>query len=434
MKLLSSETAASEVIGHLLILFITILGVGMIALYGVPAIYSLEDMANSKNSEQAFTVLDSRASRVTLGESPLQITNINLGGGTVTVEPNSPSNPSYMVINSSNFNIVIPMGRVKYILGDRIVAYEGGGVWAQYAGGGTVMLSPPEFHFNGVTLTLPLISINGSSSVGGKGTATISFKKNSINSTIVRYPNTSANMTNPVNSTADKIYVNITSDFYEGWAAYMTNSLYTTVSKNPASKTVRVELIVKPPMGTFPIGTIYVRNLDTTNLTPLNNFSLNLVTDEHHEEVHEEIEIKNGSSEFKIDIHREGHDEIKFDLEFNGHPDEKWEYSYYDNSDILNINLLNTSMNFTYHDGCTSTWSPQVCHPNNKSLYDIMQHYMVLLGTDSTITFNPCDHDDCHDGDHIDYSKSTYTLNYDVGPVALTYLHITENRADVGIS
>lgn len=425
MKLLSSETAASEVIGHILILFITILGISMIALYGVPAIYSLEDTANSKNSEQAFTVLDSRASRLTLGDSPLQVTNINLGGGTVTVEPNSSRNPSYMVINSSNFNIVIPMGRVKYILGDRIVAYEGGGVWAQYPGGNTVMLSPPEFHFNGVTLTLPLISINGSSSVGGKGTATISFKKNSTNSTIVRYPNASANMKNPVNSTADKIYVNITSDFYEGWAAYMTNSLYTTVSKNPASKTVRVELIVKPPMGTFPIGPIDVRNLDTTNLTPLNNFSLNLVTT--NKEVEEGIEIKNGSSEFKIDIHREGNGDIKFDLEFIGHPDEKWEYSYHDNSDILNINLLNGSMNFTYNGDCTSTWSPQVCPSANKSLYDIMQHYMVLLGTDSTIT------EDEH-GDHIDYSKSTYTLDYDVGPVALTYLHITENRADVGIS
>ena len=82
MKLFNSERAEAEVIGHVIILSITILGIGMITLFGVPAIYNLEDMANSKNVEQAFTVLDSRASRVTLGDSPLQITNIELGGGT----------------------------------------------------------------------------------------------------------------------------------------------------------------------------------------------------------------------------------------------------------------------------------------------------------------------------------------------------------------
>ncbi|MDP2844914.1 MAG: hypothetical protein Q8N79_02420 [Candidatus Methanoperedens sp.] len=114
MKLLKSEKAEAEVIGHVIILGITILGVSMIALYGIPAIYSLQDMANVKSVEQAFTVLDSRASRAILGESPLQITNINLGGGTLTVEPNGAS-PSYMVIKSKNdtFNFTIPMGKIN---------------------------------------------------------------------------------------------------------------------------------------------------------------------------------------------------------------------------------------------------------------------------------------------------------------------------------
>ncbi|MDO9098106.1 MAG: hypothetical protein Q7U60_08295, partial [Candidatus Methanoperedens sp.] len=133
MKLLKSEKAEAEVIGHVIILGITILGVSMIALYGIPAIYSLQDMANVKSVEQAFTVLDSRASRAILGESPLQITNINLGGGTLTVETNSTGTKSYMVIKSKNdtFNVTIPMGKIKYQLGDRIVAYEGGGVWSK---------------------------------------------------------------------------------------------------------------------------------------------------------------------------------------------------------------------------------------------------------------------------------------------------------------
>ncbi|MFZ3059651.1 MAG: hypothetical protein WA102_07910 [Candidatus Methanoperedens sp.] len=435
MKLLSSETAASEVIGHILILFITILGVGMIALYGVPAIYSLEDMANSKNTEQAFTVLDSRASRVTLGESPLQVTNINLGGGTMTVEPNSSTNPSYMVVNSSSFNVTIPMGRVKYTLGDRIVAYEGGGVWAQYAGGGTVMLSPPEIHYNGWTLTLPVINVSGSASVGGKGTAVVSFKKMA---TIIQYPNASiAGRTNPVNgSDIGKVNVNITSDYYKAWADYARTLSYTNISVNDTGKTAIIELEVTSPMGTFSLpGQIVIRNVNTSNPTPLNNFSVNLFSTAPTDEIKLELEVKNETGyEFKIDLHRDGNGVVDIEVKYEGknpNPDEEWKYSYTDTSYPFNFDFLNRSMNLTYDDShCSQTWTPQYCKPpiqyNQTSLYNIIEHYFQLLGTDFTIKVE-------HEN-HVDYSRSTYTLNYDPGPGALTYLHITENRADVGIS
>jgi hypothetical protein len=178
MKLLKSEKAEAEIVGHVIILGITVLGVGMISLYGVPSILSLEDMANLKNAEQTFTVLDSHASRAFLGDSPLQTTNINLGGGVLTVEPNSTS-PSYITVNGGIFNFTMPMGKVEYQLGDRIVAYEGGGVWSKYPNG-SVMISRPEFNYNGVTLSLPVFEINGTGSVGGKGTEVISFRKNPV--------------------------------------------------------------------------------------------------------------------------------------------------------------------------------------------------------------------------------------------------------------
>ncbi len=248
MKFLSSEEAVSDVVGQVIILMITVIGVGMITLYGVPEIYELQDMANLKNIEQTFTILDSRASMAILGGSPLQITNVNLGGGTITVEPDG-SSASYITVNSSTFNFTIPMGKIKYQLGDRIIAYEGGGLWSTYPSG-SVMLSPPKFHYNGITLTLPVISINGSASVGGKGTAVVSIKKNA---TVVRYPNTSCdscvNRTNPVNSSnAGKVYVNITSDFYDAWFNYARTLQYAKQPpiRNSTTKTTSVELTVPP--------------------------------------------------------------------------------------------------------------------------------------------------------------------------------------------
>jgi len=435
MRLLNSETAASEVIGHLLILFITILGVGMIALYGVPAIYSLEDIANSKNSEQAFTVLDSRASRVTLGESPLQVTNINLGGGTLTVEPNSTTNPSFMVVNSSNFNVTIPMGRVKYTLGDRIVAYEGGGVWAQYAGGGAVMLSPPEIHYNGWTLTLPVINVNGSASVGGKGTAVVSFKKGA---TIIQYPNGSIpGRMNPVNgSIIGKVHVNITSDYYKAWADYARTLSYTNVSVNDRNKATIIELEVISPMGTFAAipGTITMRDINMSNSTPLTNLSFNLVYTKPADWGSREFELEahNGNAELEIDTgHGTGEDyviDVKYTKPGTPDIDETWHaYMFSAKSPSpWNIDLLNKTLNLTFTGDSCPTWSPSSCTGStNYSLYDIMQHYALLMGPD--LVFET-------DAEKFSTDASSYTLYYDPGPGALTYLQITENRADVGIS
>lgn len=421
MKLFSSERAEAEVIGHVIILSITILGISMITLFGVPAIYNLEDMANSKNVEQAFTVLDSRASRVTLGDSPLQITNFELGGGTLTVEPNSSKNPGYIFVNSSDFNFTIPMGKIKYTLGDRIVSYEGGGVWAQYAGGGTVMLSPPEFHYNGWTLTLPVINVSGNASVAGKGTTVVSIKKMEA---MIKYPNASAGRMNPVNGTNNGIVnVNITSDYYKSWADYARTLSYTNVSVNDKNKTAIIVLEVLSPMGTFslPAGQITIRNINTSNPTPINNFSVNLFDSQMNKlnNLDWEIEARNGTTELELEVEKDGNDLIiKIEFDSPG-GEEEWEgcllcggVSNWPNS--INVDFLNQSMNLTTDD-TLNTWPGS---GNSRSVYDIFQHYLSLMGSD--VTFNT------DENKKVDYSKSQLTLDYD--PALALSLSCTSRR------
>ncbi|CAG1006450.1 MAG: hypothetical protein OIN86_08645 [Candidatus Methanoperedens sp.] len=433
MKLITSEKAEAEVIGHIIILSITILGIGMITLFGVPAIYTLEDMANSKNVEQAFTVLDSRASRVTLGDSPLQITNIELGGGTLTVEPNSSNNSGYIFVNSSDFNFTIPMGRIKYTLGDRIVSYEGGGVWALYPGGGTVMLSPPEFHYNGWTLTLPVINVSGNASVGGKGTAVVSVKKMA---TIIQYPNASiAGRTNPVNGSNNGIVnVNITSDYYKSWADYARTLSYTNVSVNDKNKTAIIVLEVISPMGTFVSipSEITMRNINMSSSAPLTNLSFDLYKD-----------VKGGAcgarnwyatatkglAELKIGVEHEQGCNYKMIIEYTSETsvEEEWNSIGIVSTDPEKVDFLNKSLNLTLDDSPCPTWSPVICTSStNYSSFDLIQHYILLIGPDVIFQTDP--------GNRVDSTKSSFTLYYDPGPGALTYLHVTENRADVGIS
>ena len=89
MTFTDSEKADAELVGHIIILSITMVGISMIGLVGIPAIYSFEDMATVRNAEQTYTMLDSLASKVALGDSTTQSIDIDLKGGSVSLIPNS---------------------------------------------------------------------------------------------------------------------------------------------------------------------------------------------------------------------------------------------------------------------------------------------------------------------------------------------------------
>lgn len=275
MKIFDTR-AEAEVVGHIIILGITILGVSMIALYGVPAINSLQDMTNIKNTEQAFTVLDYRASRAALGESPRQITNINLGGGTISVVPNS-SEPSFILVELKNdtsvlYNISIPMGKIVYTMGDRAVGYEGGGVWSKYSSG-SVMLSPPEFHYNGITLTLPAINISGNSSVGGKGTFSLNVEKNGDAQRI--YP-TANTYVNPIPTNVTAVNITIKSEYYDAWASYFKSIPLTNVSSNAGNKMVTVTLLTPPVATNFTYGALASDDIEVDNNAIIDSYNSSL--------------------------------------------------------------------------------------------------------------------------------------------------------------
>jgi hypothetical protein len=439
MKILGSESAVAEVVGNIIIMAITITGIGMITLVGVPAIQKMEDMATVRNVEQTYTFLDSRASGTITGDSPVQTIDMDMGGGTIRAEPNGSGvdNKSYLTVRSTNstINITIPMGAVKYRLGERTIAYEGGGVFSKYPSGASVMLSPPEFHFNGETLTLPVMTVNNAASIGGDGNAQISFKKVS---TQVLFPNAGVpNRTNPVLAeTNEKLYVNITSDYYDGWADYAKTIAYTSVSKNPGSKTISLELEVSPPMGTFPFANkIKIRNINTSDPNPFNDFSLNLFsTTEPTSETKVDYEVKNSSGYmFTIEFHRtgNGNKNVGFDVKYYGkdkNVDEAWSTTYTDPSYPMYVDFLNNSVNLTYSKTGCATWSPPTCtKTTQESLNDIIQHYIHLMGSDMTITVDQ--------QNHVDYGRSTYTINYDVGSgTFILYMHIAQNNVDVTLS
>jgi hypothetical protein len=357
------------------------------------------------------------------------------------------------------------MGRIKYTLGDRTVAYEGGGVWASYPGGGTVMLSPPETHFNGWTLTLPVIDIIGNSSVGGKGTAVVSIKKNS---TVVKYPDAGKkNMTNPVETEAGKVFVNITSDYYLAWAEYARSLGYTKVGMNTTKRTAEIELTVIPSTlgeNTSVKNPVTFRGLNGSDPTPLESYSFRIYGSPPSGSLNSldwQMEAKTGTKRLVIQIKKGSGSNIDLkigytDTSFTGSDKaEAWEKDdafkiISGSTDYADIDLLNQSIVLTYKDidvpagtTCYSrvgdvntssafSWLPDkvinTTVNKTQSLYNVTQHYFQLLAPD--VVMNRCSPGG---SDPVNQGSSTMLLNYtSIG--ALTYLHITENRADVGIS
>jgi len=255
MKILLNDKADVEGFGTLILISITIIGIGLITLAGLPSVLKMQEMANVRNAEQAFTVLDSHTSRVSLGESMVQKTDINLGGGAVSVVPNS-SQKSYVLIEMKNGSsveksIVLDMGKIMYRLGDRELGYEGGGIWSKYPSG-SVMVSPPEVHYNGMTLTLPVVNVSGKSAYGGKGKVSISAQRNKDIKII--YP--TKDLTNPISANISRVVITIYSEYYDAWADFFKGITFAKVSTNASEKKVTINLETPPVFTNFSYGAL----------------------------------------------------------------------------------------------------------------------------------------------------------------------------------
>ncbi|GFO97783.1 hypothetical protein ig2599ANME_1993 [groundwater metagenome] len=273
MKTFLSENADVEGVGTIILISITIIGIGLITLVGVPSIFKMQEMANVRNAEQAFTVLDSHTSRVSLGESLVQKTDINLGGGTLYVVPNS-SEKSYVLIELKNGTstveppIALDMGKIVYRLGDRELGYEGGGVWSKYMSG-SVMVSPPEVHYNGMTLTLPVVNVSGKSAYGGKGKASMSVQRNSDIKII--YPN--RNLTNPISENVSRVVITIYSSYYDAWADFFTGITFARVERNASEKKVTINLETPPVFINFSYGALASDQIILTNNANIESYN-----------------------------------------------------------------------------------------------------------------------------------------------------------------
>ncbi len=371
--------------------------------------------------------------------------------------------PDFSGLNAS-------MGTVRYYSGDRVIAYEGGGVWSRYSDGGTIMISPPEFHYNGETMTLPIVKVNGNDSVGGS--SDVNIKVRSSNTPVILYPNTGINInfTNPLE--CNKILIYINSEFYDGWAEYAESLTSTNALVDHGNKTAVVEMNTRADMGTFPLTYSFnVAGLNYTNPAPIYNFSFFYESEEqsasNFNPTGSVLTATSGTKTLVYGISKKPPQSVHLGavnslgatnaITYTDSAlgkSEKWvsdsSSEFIVNEDLYNnkkanstVDFLNDSYILEYDSNDAAfSWGPVSStsttpdlyivknNPNStQSLNNITQHYMRLMAQDGTI--------ECtwqqKSNNKINLDDSTYTLNYDGGHAILTYMHITSNELDVTI-
>jgi flagellin-like protein len=249
------DRAQSSTIAVVILVGMTVTAAGLTVTLGASALDGTKETTELNRAEHAMTLFDARAAMVGLGETGGQ--SVTLGrasGGTYEAKPDT----GWIRITHRNYSGTSDevlynqsLGEVTYTNGDTAIAYQGGGVW-RHVQNGTVMVSPPEFHYREATLTLPVIRVTSEDAAGGPSGALIERQ----DETLRIYPNSSRAYGgssrpyhNPVRN--GTVSVTVQSTYYQGWATYFRERTTGNVSVDHTTNRATVVLETVGQVGNF---------------------------------------------------------------------------------------------------------------------------------------------------------------------------------------
>ncbi|QSG11371.1 putative pilin/flagellin [Halapricum desulfuricans] len=255
----------------MLVIALVLAGAGLTVAIGGTAILDTQASNEYQRAEHSMTLFDSRAAMVALGDADAQRVSLGHDRGTISVHDDtgwmrithanySDSGETEMIFNET-------LGSVVYESEEGTIAYQGGGVWKTQQGGQAQMISPPEFHYRGATLTLPAIQVTGDGAASGSVDLTVTPRQQAR----VVYPNATTatedgtgapydetattsyrNYTNPVRN--GTVNVTVHSEYADGWESYFKQRTTGKVTRpyGPDEDTVRLTLeSLSGPPGNF---------------------------------------------------------------------------------------------------------------------------------------------------------------------------------------
>lgn len=239
----SDGRAQTETLGFVLVFGIVLLGALVVVGFGLTTVNETQDRLSEDRAENILTEFDSKAALVALGESNThRISFASAATEQFTLdEEDGWMNVTSMNRSTENHRAImnVTLGSIVYESDDARLAYQGGGVWRVDERGGQ-MISPPEFHYRGATLTLPTVTLSGDPILSGTN--------------LVRHERTTAmfptdSRPNPLENHI--VTVTVGSEYYRGWGEYFEERTAGDVEYDHDAKEVELTL-------TSPIGEIFV--------------------------------------------------------------------------------------------------------------------------------------------------------------------------------
>jgi hypothetical protein len=488
-----------------------LLGTVAVVALGGAALTDTQTQASLERAEHQMTLFDSRAAMVALSESDTQTVELGQGSGSYRVEEGTGRITITHVgftDDSSNFNLdgnsvddgpndddheiySSELGSVVYERGGTQIAYQGGGVW-RVGSGDPRMVSPPEFHYRGSTLTLPVVETTAGDSSSGAGTVDARVRPAETDPFSRVYPDASADYPNPDNDLYQNpvqqgfIVIEVQSEYYAAWADYFRKRTEGDVTVDDSTETARLELVTLGAQGDFTFDSasdsIEIRGKDDGY--SLNEFDMDLYPDGQNNDAF---------NSFKWSLHTENAEGDKLELSLekgsgggsarcNGgspNPGAELTVYYYDDSENehemwtapiemtcadydgdgeedarLNLDLSSATISASpdnsgmaryfgtegsYRDPEFDDGVPgetDLAYPgdaSDESLDVVVNHYSALMGDEFTL--NVYDQTGgngaiCYDNTGTNCEPAGGTLTYDGNNRVVTYLHITENRIE----
>lgn len=243
----SERRGQSDIIGIVLLFAVVIAGTIAIIGVGSSVLADARTDAQIDSAEHAMTKFDATAALIALGRSDSQqaVVSVDAVGESLEVQPNNGWMKVTITSNVSGETQVMnrTLGAVVYENDGVEIAYQGGGVWKQQSGTST-MVSPPEFHYRGTTLTLPLITVTGGTVNDGD------LVLRNTDEQVRRYPNETETppLINPLNN--GTVNVTVRSEYYEAWGRFFEQRTSGVVYYDHPNNTVKIELVI-PATGLF---------------------------------------------------------------------------------------------------------------------------------------------------------------------------------------
>lgn len=224
-NVVQDNNGVSPVIGIILILSIVTVSIAIIYSSGVPFIDSAKQNTQLVSTTNSFIVLQNDILEVTNGPvtgiGTGRITKMDLGGGSLSVEPNETKIQINFTSKSISKSIIVYPGTISYIYKGREVYYENGAVFSKYTTSSFMEAEPRIYASNlgsgNIGLMIHIINITGSNTSIG---STNSGKIRTLMESEVQGSNSWGN-----SWYVDRVTITITSQNNDSWSRYFKETL-----------------------------------------------------------------------------------------------------------------------------------------------------------------------------------------------------------------